>query len=106
MSSACGRNLREILAQVPDPRGCKGRRHSLSALVVGDAMFCQRDVCQEILDSGGDYLLAVKENQPGLLRDIALEFAAQPAARSFISQNTGPLQPAGARVGTRNMLPG
>lgn len=51
-------------------------------VVVGDAMFCQRDVCQQILDSGGDYLLAVKDNQPTLLRDIEQEFAAQDAAFS------------------------
>lgn len=51
-------------------------------VVVGDAIFCQRDLCQKVLDSGGDYLIAVKENQPGLLREIELEFAAQPAAFS------------------------
>ena len=51
-------------------------------VVLGDAIFCQRDLCQEVIDSGGDYLIAVKENQPGLLRDIELEFAAQPAAFS------------------------
>ena len=51
-------------------------------VIVGDAIFCQRDLCQQVLDSGGDYLLAVKENQPGLLREIELEFAAQPAAFS------------------------
>jgi hypothetical protein len=51
-------------------------------VIVGDAMFCQRDLCQQIIDSGGDYLFAVKENQPGLLREIELEFTAQPAAFS------------------------
>lgn len=43
-------------------------------LVIGDAMFCQRDVCQRVLDSGGDYLVAVKENQPQLLRDVQASF--------------------------------
>jgi hypothetical protein len=33
-------------------------------VVVGDAMFCQRDLCQQIVDSAGDYLIAVKDNQP------------------------------------------
>ena len=56
-------------------------------VVVADAMFTHRDVCQEILDSGGDYFLPVKENQPTLLRDITVEFAAQPAVFS-------PLRPA------------
>lgn len=51
-------------------------------IVVGDAIFCQRDVCQAVIDSGGDYVFAVKENQPGLLRDIELEFNAAPAAFS------------------------
>lgn len=51
-------------------------------VIVGDAMFCQRDLCQQVIDSGGDYLVAVKENQPGLLREIELEFTAQPAAFS------------------------
>ena len=51
-------------------------------VVVGDAMFCQREFCQQVLDSGGDYLVAVKENQPGLLREIQQEFAAQNAAFS------------------------
>jgi hypothetical protein len=51
-------------------------------VVVGDAAFCQRDLCQQILQAGGDYFLAVKENQPGLLREIEHEFAAQDAAFS------------------------
>ena len=51
-------------------------------VIVGDAMFCQREVCRQILDSGGDYLLAVKDNQPTLLRDITQEFAAQDAVFS------------------------
>jgi len=44
-------------------------------VVVGDAMFCQRDVCEKILDSGGDYFFVVKENQPTLLKNIQLAFA-------------------------------
>jgi predicted transposase YbfD/YdcC len=43
-------------------------------VIVGDAMFCQRDVCQQIVESGGDYLVSVKKNQPTLLREISLEF--------------------------------
>lgn len=51
-------------------------------VLVGDAMFCQREICEQVLDSGGDYFLPVKENQPGLLREIEHEFAAQDAAFS------------------------
>ena len=39
-------------------------------LITGDAMFCQRDLSQEILDAKGHYLWFVKENQPTLLADI------------------------------------
>lgn len=43
-------------------------------VVTGDAMFCQRDLCQQIIDDGGDYLLTVKDNQPELKRAIADDF--------------------------------
>lgn len=52
-------------------------------VLVGDAMFCQRDLCQQVLESAGDYLIAVKENQPTLLREIELEFTAEPTVLSF-----------------------
>jgi len=57
-------------------------------VVVGDAMFCQRDLCEQVLDSGGDYLIAVKENQPTLLREIELEFTADPAVFSPLRSAT------------------
>jgi hypothetical protein len=43
-------------------------------LVTGDAIFCQRDYCQQVIDSGGDYLLVVKDNQPDLKEAIEAEF--------------------------------
>jgi hypothetical protein len=43
-------------------------------LVTGDAMFCQRELCQEIVDSGGDYLFVVKDNQPELKAAIEADF--------------------------------
>src|SRR5262245_54288294 len=39
-------------------------------IVTGDAMFCQRDLCQEIIKEGGDYVFTVKDNQPSLAIDI------------------------------------
>ena len=51
-------------------------------VVVGDAAFCQRDLCERILAAEGDYVLAVKENQPMLLREISQEFTAADAAFS------------------------
>jgi hypothetical protein len=44
-------------------------------VVVADAMFCQRDVCQQILDSGGDYLVTLKDNQPAVKREVEIAFA-------------------------------
>jgi hypothetical protein len=46
-------------------------------VITGDAMFCQRDLCQQIVDDGGHYFFEVKDNQPELKKSIAAEF--QPA---------------------------
>jgi len=40
------------------------------ALVTIDAMGCQKEIAAKIRERGGDYLLAVKDNQPTLLQDI------------------------------------
>jgi len=50
-------------------------------VVLGDAMFCQRDVCAQIVEQGGDYLFTVKGNQLGLERDIAAGFGFEQSAR-------------------------
>jgi hypothetical protein len=44
-------------------------------LITGDAMFCQRDLSQQVIDARGHYLWFVKENQPTLLQDIKAAFA-------------------------------
>lgn len=46
-------------------------------LITGDAIFCQRDFCQQVLDAGGDYLVFVKGNQPTLSHDIEAAFAPE-----------------------------
>lgn len=48
-------------------------------IITGDAMFTHRDVCAEVIERGGDYILPVKDNQPTLRADIAAAFA-QPGA--------------------------
>jgi predicted transposase YbfD/YdcC len=40
------------------------------ALVTMDAMGCQKEIAQKIVEGGGDYVLAVKGNQGHLLEDI------------------------------------
>jgi predicted transposase YbfD/YdcC len=37
-------------------------------LIVADALYCQREFCQAVVDGGGEYLVTVKGNQPNLLR--------------------------------------
>jgi len=43
-------------------------------VITGDAIFCQRQICQHIRDSRGHYLFAVKKNQPELHDAIAESF--------------------------------
>src|SRR5947209_20523074 len=50
------------------------------AIVTIDAMGCQRDIAQKILDKKADYLLALKGNQGSLREDVELFVAEQKAA--------------------------
>lgn len=85
-----------VLHQRPVPPHTNEHQISLEVLkdlvltgrvITADAAFCHQDVCQTIIDSGGHYVLPVKDNQPTLLNAISLEFAAQDAVFS-------PLRPA------------
>jgi predicted transposase YbfD/YdcC len=44
-------------------------------LVTIDAMGCQREIAQQLFDQGGGYILALKENQEMLHRDVVELFA-------------------------------
>ena len=44
-------------------------------VITGDAMFCQREVCEQILKGDGHYFFVVKDNQPTLLQNIQSAFA-------------------------------
>jgi predicted transposase YbfD/YdcC len=61
------------------------------AIVTIDAMGCQRDIAQKIIDKKADYVLALKGNQGSLREDVEL-FAAEQKVRGFadttISQDT------------------
>lgn len=81
--SAYDRDARTVLAQVPtgDTNEAKAALVLLGLIpldgvvVTGDAAFTQRDVCQAVIDGGGDYFLPVKDNQPELREAIAAGFA-------------------------------
>jgi predicted transposase YbfD/YdcC len=45
------------------------------ALVTIDAMGCQKEIAAKVVAGGGDYVLSVKDNQPGLLAEIQAAFA-------------------------------
>jgi predicted transposase YbfD/YdcC len=61
------------------------------AIVTIDAMGCQRDIAQKIVDKEADYVLALNGDQ-GMLREDVKFFVAEQRARSFtdtkISQST------------------
>ncbi len=83
--SVYARELGLILAQWKGEQGRGSELGSLrdvlsllslrGATVTIDAQGCQRDICQTIVERGGDYVLAVKANQGALLEDIEAAFA-------------------------------
>jgi hypothetical protein len=52
-------------------------------VVVGDAIFCRRQLAERITARDGDYLFVVKDNQRGLEVDRAAGFGFEAAARSI-----------------------
>jgi hypothetical protein len=82
--AACAPHVAAVVAQIQVDRKTNEHKAALELLgilplvgkvVTGDAMFCQKDVCQAVHDGDGDYLFAVKDNQPTLHFDIACMFA-------------------------------
>jgi predicted transposase YbfD/YdcC len=61
------------------------------AIVTIDAMGCQRDIAQKVIDKKADYVLALKGNQGSLCADVELFAAEQKAcgfADTMISRDT------------------
>lgn len=52
-----------------------------NCLVTIDAMGCQTDIVDEIVQAGGDYLISVKENQPKLSAAVVKAFEQQLESR-------------------------
>src|SRR5215207_4850029 len=70
---------RSLLARLP----LRGR------IVTGDALHCQRETCQLILDAGGDYFFQVEANQPTLYEDITTPLEGPPPRRRFAGAQQG-----------------
>ncbi len=81
MVSAWGCEQRMVLAQV----ATDAKSNEITAvpkllallclkgtIVTADALNCQRSIAEQIVDQGGNYALALKENQPTLHADVVL----------------------------------
>jgi len=76
--------LKGVIAQMPVPPGQNEITVALKllketplegVLVSADAIFTQKDICQQVTEGGGDYFLVVKDNQPSLKEHIETAFA-------------------------------
>lgn len=56
--------------------------------MTGDALYCQRDLCAQVVAAGGDYLVVVKANQPELLWAVRALFADPPPGERFATATT------------------
>lgn len=82
LAAYCG-DVEAVVAQLAVPGKTNEHKTALEllkliplkgTLVTGDAAFTQRDLCQAVVQGGGDYFLAVKDNQPTLEADIRAAF--------------------------------
>ena len=80
-----------VLKQLVVPKETNEQKAALELLkqlvltgrvITADALHCQQETCQLITDSGGHYVIPVKDNQPTLLKAIEQEFTAQNAVFS------------------------
>lgn len=83
----------ELLGLIPLP----------GKVVVGDAMFCQRDLAQKVVDSGGDYVFVAKDNQPELKADIQAAFGFEDDSRAMAAAFSPGADPG---AGRENLHPG
>ena len=63
----------ELLALL-DLKGC---------IVTIDAMGCQKDIAEKVVDAGAGYVLALKENHPTLYDDVRVYFETALAEKAF-----------------------
>ena len=76
------------------------------SIVTGDAMFCQRDLCAQIIEKGGDYLFFAKDNQPGLVTDIEAGLTFQEQTRRTAAAFSPRWTTAPAAAGVAGEQPG
>ena len=52
-------------------------------VLTGDALYCQREICEQVVTQGGDYVLIVKGNQQELYEDIQMCFERPVAGETY-----------------------
>lgn len=57
-------------------------------VVSGDALYCQKALCCQLREAGGNYLFTVKGNQPNLQEAITLLFTDPPPGEVFLAAQT------------------
>jgi hypothetical protein len=82
--AAYRRDVEAVIAQLAVPGKTNEHKTALQllkliplegTLITGDAAFTQRDLCEAVIQGGGDYFLTVKDNQPTLEADIRAAFS-------------------------------
>jgi predicted transposase YbfD/YdcC len=73
-------------------------------IVTIDAAGCQTDIAQQIIAQGGDYILALKDNQPTLAADVALLFqdCHQSRPGSYQADHARTIEKGHGRIETRD----
>ena len=59
------------------------------AIIVADALHCQKKSAKKIIDEGGDYLFVVKDNEPTLKNDIELYVQNEEMEESSRTEKNG-----------------
>ena len=73
------------------------------AILTIDAMGCQRDIAQRVIDKKADYVLALKGNQ-GSLRDDAELFVTEQKASGFVDCLSSRSSSLGRRLRRRSWM--
>jgi hypothetical protein len=71
------------------------------AILSGDAIFTQQQICQQVTEGGGDYFLVVKDNQPALKEQIETAFAQPFSPLGKADVEAGGMHGAQRRSGAR-----
>ena len=60
--------------EIPDALKLLGRLDLKDKIVAGAAIFCQKSITAKIVERGGDYLFAIKDNQRTLRENVETAF--------------------------------